>query len=806
MPARGYQFCLPEDFRAFSDLSKHRHQVASSSEHVRNFCDMAAANRRELTRDKNCIESCDKNCTKDGKCKSAYLYAVATGLYKFSFLFATAKVAYVTRRKYRKYLWPLLLLFLICFSILTSTYIFLALNTAYKITHRNCPLQCTTTCHARCPPNCCKHHPVLKIHYNDGNPQQINVTPSVLPAKNKNGPHPTEVVLKPVVKVGEAITNFAPDFQQRPGDSDATSLEAINLKNPAGGFALAEAEPKPLLGEDECPARCKNECRDNCPVRCCLGKCPFSCMENCQPSCPKTCCYLPGANNIFPMMDPKVQENFMKTMAEKFCPSACTAIKCDSKCPPICCERNSSSVTLKDSDSQHMRSGSHNSADFFRNAMSWFGMMNFLNMMYSMYGNLYGPKHIKFPFKTTDHKVKAVHPTKIKNMGAENHIKFKQVGVAERPNDPNPTCPDYCNKTCLHPCPPKCCHGKPNEATLSKVGTPVQCQPSCSWFCSNSCPEQCCSKSKRPSMAEHNPTVAMKMAKSSPITPPLVSPAPVPVKPHATCTSNCPAYCYPNCLESCCRRGEVPSKAPTTAHEQAKQLYSNFFSKQPTPSNQNCPSNCQNDCAPSCPIRCCARSLSSPTPSRLAAASNEPLCPGSCASECFPACTISCCRADFGKPSANANGPSTNPTRRHNQPALQPPSFPLPPPAAVCHPGCSRSCYPNCDEACCRASSEHASNLASPTQVGDPSHFTIKVPCPSECRPFNCLYYCHHDCCLQGKQNTDLKGARRRYQAPRLQDKRKYLGGMNQIKTLTSKAKFISTNKSTGGRMGIKGP
>ena len=683
---------------------------------------------------------------------------------------------------------------------------FFFLSTAYKITHRNCPLQCTTTCHARCPPNCCKHHPVLKLHYNDGDSQQITVPPNAPPSKSKNGPHPTEVVLKPIVKVGEAITNYAPDFQQRPGDSDDTSLEAINLKNPSGGFAVSETEAKPFLGNDECPAECKTECRDTCPVRCCLGKCPVSCMKNCQPSCPKTCCYLPGGKNLFPMMDSKVQETFMNTMAEKFCPRACKS-KCDPKCPPICCERNSTSAAFKDTDFQHLKSESKNSADFFRNAMSWFGMMNFLNMMYSMYGNLYGPKHVNFPLKHDGHKVKTVHPIKTKSMGAPNDIKFKEVGVAEKPNDPS--CPEYCNKTCTHRCPPKCCHDKPKETTLSKVGMPLHCQPSCSWFCSNSCPEHCCSKKKTPSMPEQHSTEPVTMAKSLPITSPPLSPVAVSAKPHAACTPSCPAYCYPNCLENCCQRGDVSSKKPTTAQKQGnQQSYNNFFAKKPAPSNMDCPSICQNHCVPSCPVRCCARSQS-PTPSSLAGASqiqtSAPVCPGGCVSECFPACTISCCRADFKKHDSNVNNPTQNPTRRQNQPVKKAPSFPLLPPAAVCHPGCSRSCYPNCDEVCCRASSGHVSSLASPTRVADSSHFTIKVPCPSECRPFNCLYYCHHDCCLQGKETTLAKSERRRYQAPSLQYKRKYLNGMQKLKTVSSRANFIASDKSTvGGRIGNK--
>ena len=169
----------------------------------------------------------------------------------------------------------------------------------------------------------------------------MTITPNELLHKNASSPNPTAVLLRPENKLDEHLANFAPDFEQRPDDSEAASLEAINLKNPTGGFSVTEMEGRPLLQKEECPDECKTECHDSCPVRCCLGKCPLSCMGSCHPSCPKNCCYSPGTNRMLPVLDPKVQENFMKTMIEKFCPKACKE-KCNSNCPPICCERNSS--------------------------------------------------------------------------------------------------------------------------------------------------------------------------------------------------------------------------------------------------------------------------------------------------------------------------------------------------------------------------------------------------------------------------------------------------------------------------------
>lgn len=639
----------------------------------------------------------------------------------------------------------------------------------------------------------------MKIHYNDGNLQQIDVPPNAPPQRNVTTPRPSLVVLKPEETINEHVANFATDFQQRPQSSEATTLEAVNLKNPTGGFAVSEMAPRPHLGDDaECPDQCKSECHDSCPVRCCLGKCPLSCMENCQPSCPKTCCYLSGDKHLFPMMDSKVQETFMKTMADKFCPRACKA-KCNPNCPPICCEKNSShSPTPENTGLQQLKSESKNSADFFRNAMSWFGMMNFLNMMYSMYGNLYGNKHFtKFPVKTTDHSIKTVNPTKPKSVGKENHLTFKDVGVAESHNTANHPCPHYCNKTCLQDCPVKCCHVKTEAKSLTSVGTPLKCQPSCATYCSKGCPQLCCTKSSSPPVTENHPTPQIKIAKSSPVTPAQQDAPPPPsfAKPPATCTPSCPAYCYPKCLSNCCQRGEVTSKPQPVVPEKAKQSYSTFFAKEPATTNQDCPFVCRHDCGPSCPLRCCGRTSTSPTPSRLASGRpsvESPLCPGGCASECFPACTISCCRAGFKKEDSNVNVPAVSPTRREHQPVQISPPLPLPPPAAVCRPGCSRSCYPNCDESCCRAFSQHAPGLTTQNKLGDSSHFTIKVPCPSQCRPFNCLYYCHHDCCLPRNEGTDLK--RRRYQ-----DTRRYLSEMRKVKTPT-KAQY----KKNGGRIGKK--
>ena len=598
--------------------------------------------------------------------------------------------------------------------------------------------------------------------------------------------------------MNEHVANFAPDFQQRPDDSEATNLEAVNLKNPTGGFAVSEMAARPLLEDGaECPDRCKSECHDSCPVRCCLGKCPLSCMENCLPSCPKTCCYLPRDKHLFPMMDSKVQENFMKTMAEKFCPRACK-IKCNPNCPPICCERNAShSATLESTGLQQLKGESKSSADFFQNAMSWFGMMNFLNMMYSMYGNLYGNKHFaKFPVKTDDHKLKTATPTKPKTARKENRINFKGVGVAESHSTANDLCPDHCNTTCLHDCPMKCCRVKPEEKSSNKVGIPLKCQPACASYCSKGCPPLCCSKSSDPLIAEHHPTAEIKIVKSSPVspTPKTAPPDSSFAKPPAACTPSCPAYCYPKCLVNCCQRGEINSKKLSeqpVAPDKTKQSYSNFFAKETSPTNQDCPPVCRHDCGPSCPLRCCDRGLTSPTPSRLASGRpsiDTPLCPGGCASECFPACTISCCRAGFKKEDSNVQ--PVSPTRREHQPTQNLAPFPLPPPAAVCQSGCSRSCYPNCDESCCRAFLEHASGLSSSNKLGDPSHFTIKVPCPSECRPFNCLYYCHHDCCLPRSEGTALK--KRRYQ-----DTKKYLRDMRKVTTTTK-----VLGKSTGGRIG----
>ncbi|PFX12157.1 Protocadherin Fat 4, partial [Stylophora pistillata] len=674
----------------------------------------------------------------------------------------------------------------------------------YKITHRPCPIQCATECHARCPQSCCKHHRVLKIHYNDANPQQMNVPPNELPHKNASSPNPTAVLLRPESKLNEHLANFAPDFEQRPDDPEAANLEAISLKNPTGGFSVSEMEGRPLLQKEECPGECKTECRDSCPVRCCLGKCPLSWMESCHPSCPKTCCYSPGTNHIFPMLDPKVQENFMTTMIEKFCPKACKA-KCNSNCPPICCERNSSdSGGIRSANVHQLKTEGKHGADSFRNAMSWFGMMNFVNMMYNMYGNLYGANHFnKIPFTPTDRKLKPIKPTKPQTTSILNPSKVNEVGVPESAAVSVLTCPNYCNKSCRQDCPPRCCESKSESKSLNAIGVPLKCPSSCKLYCSKSCPSSCCSKSSPPTPSGQHPTGGINVAKSlsispsphspEPAPPPAPAPAPSLPRPPAACTPICPAYWYPQCLENCCQRGEVANKKSSKqlrAKNQGKQSYDTFFAKEPNGPSQDCPAVCRRSCGPSCPLRCCDRPISSPTATQPAAPSpsmNTPLCPGYCASQCFPACTISCCKAGFIKSNSNLNMPALSPSRREHRPPTITESFPLPPPAAVCHPGCSRSCYPNCDESCCRASAQ-VFRVPNSKPVGDSSHLTIKVPCPSECRPFNCLYYCHHDCCLPRSETRNLK--RRGYK-----DLRRKFGVMRRAKTPILKPIFKAFGK-----------
>ena len=668
------------------------------------------------------------------------------------------------------------LLSFICIKHAYFSALFRFLHAAYKITHRNCPIQCTTSCNAKCPINCCRH-PVIKTHYNDGNFQQIGETGAVsapLP-KDKDGPHNSEVVLKPFIKLGQPIANFAPEFQSRPSSADESDLEAV--KNPATGFTITETEAKSLLGEDDCQEKCNYECLDSCPVKCCLKNCPLNCLEDCNQSCPKACCFL---NKIqFPMMDPANQENFMKAMAENFCPRACKT-KCDSKCPPICCEGTLTSTPPQRNDLGHIKNENKKKTDFIRKAKSWFEMMNFLNMMYGIYGNMNGLKQMKFHFKLS-----GTDPTKSKSFDAKSPMHIKQLGTADSSNGETASCPSSCNATCVHPCPQSCCHDRVKAVETTTFGVLPHCQPSCHWFCSNSCPKSCCLKDKRPGLV--SPNTAEKVTK--------VGPSKVSSSAVSNCSSSCPAYCYPHCLEDCCERGVVKSD-PTKAHLKATQSYNKFFAKQPEPSNPNCPAHCQSNCTLSCPVRCCERSISLPTQSRLPAPSNGHVCPGGCVSECFPACTMTCCRAAVHK-----HDPTQKPTRRQYQPVKKPPFSPSQL-SSVCRPGCSQLCYPHCDENCCKAAGL-SSSLTKSGDVKSPS-FTSKERCPSECRPFNCLYYCHHGCCLQGNQLPFFDIGRHPTQTTVLQTKNKYITTVKNIKATVRNTVLASDKSTFGGRMGNK--
>lgn len=78
-------------------------------------------------------------------------------------------------------------------------------------------------------------------------------------------------------------------------------------------------------------------------------------------------------------------------MVEKFCLRVCKNV-CDFKCLFICCEGNLIFMFFKNNDFGYFKSESKKKIDFMKKVMSWFGMMNFLNMMYSMYGNMNGFK------------------------------------------------------------------------------------------------------------------------------------------------------------------------------------------------------------------------------------------------------------------------------------------------------------------------------------------------------------------------------------------------------------------------------
>ena len=467
---------------------------------------------------------------------------------------------------------------------------------------------------------------------------------------------------------------------------------------------ISGAGSRPLKDQGkECPALCQAECQDSCPMRCCKP-CPINCTAKCHQSCPKHCCSPVKSAQPFPLMNTKLQQDFFRQMAERFCPRACTK-NCDpNTCPPICCDKDSSTPKVgprKEAQSK--------GTEVVKNALSWFGMMNLLNMMYGMYGGMNRNNSLPFINQLKSQMANDAGAT-LPGMAAVSA--GKDNAKENFLLNPNVKCPTTCGEVCSPLCPPHCCT-KAEAKPEVKIN---QCPPTCKLKCSKECSPNCCMAGNT-ELAEHPMTGAATLspAKSHPVmadSPSAAAPtqgtqtAPLPSSTtstnspavttssqqaaHLKCSPICPAYCYPECSSSCCTGSARPNSQtspPQTVTSQVGHPLKVFPPAQPE---------------------------------------SKPPCPPECAKRCSVTCSKECCMAMSHLVSQPAAPALKNEIR------------------VTCPGECNAKCYPTCAASCCTAA-----KVAFQSQGTNLPQYSIRVPCPAACRSFNCLFYCHHDCCLR---------------------------------------------------------
>lgn len=498
------------------------------------------------------------------------------------------------------------------------------MSTAYKIRHQECPEKCAVSCLPECPDRCCKSHMAT--------PKPAETTTTAAPSAAPTTPT-TKPTIKPMTKTShkKVRLNAAADFylkptlhnnadvfnkhphQEKQSSNQALSnqLSTTNKNTTSSGIKYNLTKLLKPQSED----KHSNEgakTKENCHAECSGGKC--------SPSCPDHCCLL---------TKPSMQIDFLKAFAERFCPSACQNT-CQNTCPPICCEKRSFASILKSSPGA-ANVDVNKAEDIFRNAMGWFGMMNFLHMMYSMYGNKYKPQNMMAMDSPQNVLANAFHKMQV---------------------DQN---------------------GKIKAEVPGRRYTSLPCQPACAKSCLSSCPSRCCSKkslstetNSQSGDQKHTPNVAQPTSSTYQAL-------------HTSCPSDCATFCSPKCPPSCCVHPQVPKALSPSSFKYT---------------------------APSCK-------------------------PG-CSPRCYPLCMESCCKAIERtaqvRPTTRSIILTTKPTKA----------------AYGCPLLCPKSCFPSCSRDCCSAAAQYKPGL-----VYGHGQYLVSIPCPMECRPYNCLSYCHHECCLR---------------------------------------------------------
>lgn len=490
-----------------------------------------------------------------------------------------------------------------------------------------------------------------------------------------------------------------------------------------------------------CPDHCYNECTENCPKNCCNAFCPRICASHCLGSCPVRCCRLktPGLNGTNTSLTKPSKLQKVKDFLLDFCSAKCNNI-CDASCPPVCCHGKSLFFPAGKIESvgKQEKQGS-------KNSMNWSEMIKFLNNLFHTYGTLNKSKAIfeslKIPLANKNKTMDSPKP-KLVNKTLSLKPSFKQpqpvVITDELPAE----------------------HFKPKVFQM-----PTVAQPTPVFLNEDHQPPN------------HNP-LPPAATKPLRITKPNTFPLPAPPQKgkllpdnsgKPLCPSICKDHCYQECQVSCCSSEGLKSlqsetlPPPETTQKDGYRVTPphvpapGFIASVQSPTSKlaSLPNPVLRPVAPFAPSSAPAsqallssaprisQPLAAPT-QRLWNAAQTPRCPANCPQECSPGCTYRCCVAGSSYQLSGYQLKDSN-----TDPYLNVRGSPQ---EATCPSGCSKACYPSCSRSCCQANKESDSS--------NHFSFSVKIPCAPSCRPFRCLAYCHHDCCLSPNQKRTMSHAR----------------------------------------------
>ncbi|XP_032230174.2 uncharacterized protein LOC116613828 [Nematostella vectensis] len=552
----------------------------------------------------------------------------------------------------------------------------------YKISHRPCPEACAKRCTDDCPDKCCKVQDATKPSKEENSSKPTN----------KGGSSNKEVSTFFLKPTGHANHDASTSPEHHGKQDEPISHQGNHtVVPPQQAHSTEDSKPSQDVkpSPDSKPATkpstdsktpsaavASNSDSKACPVECMTGQC--------GKSCPAHCCLGPGKS-----MSSK-QLEILKTFARKFCPESCRT-KCTNSCPPICCDSRSL-ISLLQSAAGGSEVDVTKTEDLFRNAMSWFGMMNFLNMMYNM-----NP---------------AARAQYASSIGAHVHNDALTNTPVQTPGTPV----QYASGPAEH---------RTAEYETNNVTSAAHAQTADSHDQNAGAPETHHSGEH----AKSSDTTAKPTVKSSETVPHAVTTKPTVGRSTTPCPAACRVECTPSCELHCC--------AP--AHDTYQRIYPQVHARSRMVS---CPAKCASQCDKSCPSECCSRAKGA-------------LCSEDCEIHCTPACVrAECCgnksaksHEDSTKASETSSKGKLVSSKLHEVTATGKSSKPEIKASTKreCPNGCPTSCYPSCNKGCC-SGSEKSFKQQETSKYGE---YVVSIRCPVECRPYNCLSYCHHECCLR---------------------------------------------------------